>query len=74
MPPIRSKGILLMLTAVAVFAVMDASMKRLTLAYPPSQVSCLRGAASIPVMLAIVGWLGAFQIAGIAFASPAISG
>ena len=61
MPPVRSKGILLMLTAVAVFAVMDASMKRLTLAYPPSQVSCLRGAASIPVMLGIVGWVGGWR-------------
>jgi len=47
-----------MLAAVAVFSVMDASMKRLTLGYAPAEVSALRGLASIPVMLAAVGWLG----------------
>ena len=47
-----------MLAAVAIFSIMDASMKQLTLAYPPLQVSCLRGLASIPVMLAAVAWLG----------------
>jgi drug/metabolite transporter (DMT)-like permease len=50
-----------MLAAVAVFSVMDASMKRLTLAYPPSEVSCLRGLASIPVMLLAVAWLGEWR-------------
>jgi drug/metabolite transporter (DMT)-like permease len=52
-----SRGIRLMLAAVAIFAVMDASMKQLTRDYPASQVSCLRGLASIPVMLAAVAWL-----------------
>jgi len=47
-----------MLAAVAVFSIMDASMKQLTLAYPPLQVSCLRGLASIPFMLAAVAWRG----------------
>ena len=47
-----------MLAAVAVFSVMDASLKRLTLVYPPFEVACLRGLASIPVMLLGVGWLG----------------
>ncbi len=50
-----------MLAAVAVFSVMDASMKRLTLAYPPFEVACLRGLASIPVMLLAVGWLGEWR-------------
>lgn len=50
-----------MLAAVAVFSVMDASMKRLTLAYPPAEVSCLRGLASIPVMLLAVAWLGEWR-------------
>ena len=48
-----------MLTAVAVFSLMDASLKQLTSSYPPSQVSCIRGLASIPVMLLAVGWLAA---------------
>ncbi len=46
-----AKGIVTMLVAVAVFAVMDASMKQLAQAYPPLQVSCLRGLASIPFFL-----------------------
>jgi drug/metabolite transporter (DMT)-like permease len=50
-----------MLAAVAVFSVMDASMKRLTLAYPPAEVSALRGLASIPVLLGVVGWLGIWR-------------
>jgi drug/metabolite transporter (DMT)-like permease len=52
-----SRGIRLMLAAVAIFSVMDASMKQLTRTYPAAQVSCLRGLASIPVMLAAVVWL-----------------
>ncbi len=47
-----------MLTAVAVFSLMDASLKQLTGSYPPWQVSCIRGLASIPVMLLVVGWRG----------------
>jgi drug/metabolite transporter (DMT)-like permease len=50
-----------MLAAVAVFSVMDASMKRLTLVYPAFEVACLRGLASIPVMLLAVGWLGEWR-------------
>lgn len=50
-----------MLAAVAVFSVMDASLKRLTLVYPPVEVACLRGLASIPVMLLVVGWLGEWR-------------
>jgi drug/metabolite transporter (DMT)-like permease len=56
MSSVQSRGIRLMLTAVAVFALMDASLKRLTAAYPAAEVSCIRGLASIPVMLLAVGW------------------
>ncbi len=44
----RVRGVILMLAAVGVFAVMDALMKQLTLRYPPLQVACLRGASSLP--------------------------
>jgi len=47
-----------MLAAVAIFSLMDASMKQLTRVYPPLQVSCLRGLASVPFMLAVVAWRG----------------
>ena len=57
----HSRGIPLMLTAVAVFSLMDASLKQLTGAYPPSQVSCIRGLASIPIMLLAVGWRGEWR-------------
>jgi len=50
-----------MLAAVALFSIMDASMKQLTRVYPPFQVSCLRGLASIPVMLAAVAWRGRWR-------------
>lgn len=50
-----------MLAAVAVFAVMDASLKRLTLVYPAAEVSCLRGLSSIPVMLAAVSCRNAWR-------------
>lgn len=45
------RGVILMIAAVGVFAVMDAMMKHLTESYPPLQVSCLRGAASLPFVL-----------------------
>ena len=46
-----------MLISVAVFAVMDATMKYLGQSYPPLQVAALRGAASLPfiALLAAVG-------------------
>lgn len=43
-----------MLLAVAAFSVMDATMKYLAQTYPPLQVSCLRGLASIPCFLVAV--------------------
>ena len=48
----RLRGILLMIAAVGVFAVMDALMKRLAGSYPPLQVASLRGASSLPFVLA----------------------
>lgn len=44
-------GILIMLLAVGVFALMDAGLKLLAPHYPAAQVSTLRGAASIPFVL-----------------------
>jgi drug/metabolite transporter (DMT)-like permease len=44
----RLRGVLLMLAAVGVFAIMDALMKHLTGSYPTLQVACLRGASSLP--------------------------
>ncbi len=44
-------GILIMLLAVATFALMDAGLKLLTPHYPAVQVAALRGAASIPFVL-----------------------
>jgi drug/metabolite transporter (DMT)-like permease len=55
------RGVFLMIAAVGVFAVMDAMMKHLTARYPPLQMSCLRGAASLPFVLfatALTGSLG----------------
>lgn len=43
---------LLMLSAVAMFAGMDASMKQLAAHYPPLEVGALRGAASLPFVVA----------------------
>jgi drug/metabolite transporter (DMT)-like permease len=43
---------LTMLVAVAMFAMMDAALKQLSTHYPPFQVACLRGAASLPLVLA----------------------
>jgi len=44
----RLRGVLMMLAAVGVFAIMDALMKQLTGRYPTLQVACLRGASSLP--------------------------
>lgn len=54
------RGAFFMLGAVAIFAVMDALMKVLTQHYQPMQVSALRGAASLPFILAPLLWRGSF--------------
>ena len=46
------RAMLAMLVAVALFALMDAGLKQLTTHYPPLQVAALRGAASLPFVLA----------------------
>ena len=48
------RGIVTMLCAVAVFAVMDATMKELARTYPTLQVSALRALASLPFLLAVI--------------------
>lgn len=50
------RAILLMLTAVACFAWMDAGLKVLSAHYPPFQVAALRGASSLPLVLAWALW------------------
>jgi drug/metabolite transporter (DMT)-like permease len=50
------RGILLMLLAVLLLSCMDAGLKQLSAHYPPFQVSALRGAASVPFVLAWVLW------------------
>lgn len=54
------RAVLVMLAAVALFALMDAGLKTLSERYPPFQVATLRGAASLPLVLAwslaTVGW------------------
>ena len=56
MQPGNPKAIGLMLTAVGVFSVMDAALKHLAGSYSPAEVSCLRGAASVPFLLLNVAW------------------
>jgi drug/metabolite transporter (DMT)-like permease len=52
MPTTNLRGILSMLAAVTTFAVMDVLLKRLVEDYPAIQVTFLRGAASMPLLLA----------------------
>lgn len=47
-------GILVMLFAVGVFSLMDAGLKLLTPHYPATQVAALRGASSLPFVMAWV--------------------
>ncbi len=54
------RSIYAMLLAVALFSVMDTVMKLLTEHYPPMQVAALRGLTSLPLVLAYIGWRGAF--------------
>lgn len=48
------RALLLMLLAVALFALMDAGLKLLAPHYPPLQVGALRGLSSLPFIL---GWI-----------------
>jgi drug/metabolite transporter (DMT)-like permease len=48
----RWRAIALMLLCVGVFSLMDAGLKTLSAHYPPFQVAALRGASSLPWLLA----------------------
>lgn len=61
MPTSNLRGILAMLAAVATFAVMDVTMKRLVETYPAMQVTFLRGAASLPFLLCATGLFGRWK-------------
>lgn len=52
------RGILSMLAAVVAFTMMDVCMKRLVETYPVMQVTFLRGAASLPLLLAGISVFG----------------
>ena len=49
-----------MLIAMALFSLMDAVMKLLSVRYPAMQVAALRGLCSLPLVFAYVAWRGAF--------------
>jgi len=48
----RPRAVAMMLAAVGLFALMDAGLKLLSAHYPPFQVAALRGASSLPFVLA----------------------
>ncbi len=50
-----TRGILLMIAAVGSFALMDAAMKELGQQHGPMQVAFLRGIASLPIVLLVLG-------------------
>ena len=62
----RTRAIVLMLLAVALFAGMDCLLKMLSAHYPPMQVAALRGMASLPLVLAwaiaTAGFLPLFRV------------
>ncbi|MBU3738856.1 MAG: DMT family transporter, partial [Rhodoferax sp.] len=54
------RSIVGMLCAMALFSCMDAMLKVLSGAYPPAQVTALRGMASLPLVCAWILWRGEF--------------
>lgn len=50
------RAVLYMLAAVLTFSLMDAGLKLLSARYPPFQVAAIRGAASLPLVLAWALW------------------
>lgn len=52
------RGIITMVAAVATFAVMDVTMKKLVESYPSMQVTFIRGAASLPFLLGATAFFG----------------
>lgn len=55
------RGILTMTAAVAAFSLMDLAMKQLVAAYPAMQVTFLRAAASLPLLLAATACFGKWR-------------
>jgi drug/metabolite transporter (DMT)-like permease len=55
------RGIAAMSVAVALFAFMDAALKTLAASYSPMQVAFLRAVASLPFLLAVTAWSGAWR-------------
>jgi drug/metabolite transporter (DMT)-like permease len=56
----KLRSIYAMLLAVAMFSVMDTSMKLLSAQFPAMQVAALRALASLPLIVAYTGWRGGF--------------
>ncbi|WP_116810211.1 DMT family transporter [Steroidobacter cummioxidans] len=61
MPASNVRGILSMLAAVATFAIMDLSMKRLAETYPAMQVTFIRALASLPFLLLATATVGRWR-------------
>jgi drug/metabolite transporter (DMT)-like permease len=61
MPTTNLRGILAMLAAVTTFSVMDVMLKRLVEHYPAMQVAFLRGASSLPLLLAANAAFGSWR-------------
>ena len=61
-----AKAVVAMLAAVALFCLMDAGLKQLSAHYPSMQVAALRGAASLPLVLAwallTTGWRSLLRV------------
>ena len=55
------RGIAAMSSAVFMFAIMDASMKRLAQSYGPFEISCLRCASSIVFLALPIAWTGSWK-------------
>lgn len=55
------RAALYMLAAVLLFCFMDAGLKVLSTQYPPFQVSAIRGASSLPLVLAWASWTSGFR-------------
>jgi len=55
------RSIVNMLLAVMFFSLMDAVLKTLSTHYPPLQMACLRGATSLPLVLAWIQWRGGWH-------------
>lgn len=58
----RLRGVLMMMAAVGIFAIMDAFMKQLTGIYSPMQVAFLRGASSLPFVAASYALTGKLHL------------